>query len=190
MRHMMREVLLFTVILSLSVFGGSCTGQPAGPWKAQVVDSETRKPLEEVVVLAYWLKMTRTPGGPSPQFYDAEEVLTGDDGRFTIPSRWTFMLNPLKYIKDPEFIIFKPGYGRWRTQDWEKKPKQWEELTVGEVLAKDDIVIELPPLKTRAKRLRFYDSLRWSPSSLVPPDRTKRLDEAVKKERDYLGFRN
>jgi hypothetical protein len=134
MRYMMRQVLLFTIVLMLSSFGRCGTGEAAGPWQGQVVDAGTGQPLEGVVVLAVWFKMTRGPAGPSGRFYDAEEVVTGPDGRFTIASRSTFTLNPFTYINDPEFTIFKPGYGRWRIKDWEKKPKAWEELTAGEVL--------------------------------------------------------
>jgi hypothetical protein len=188
MRHMMRQVLLFTIILTLSVFGMSCTGQPAGPWKAQVVDAETGKALEGVVVLAVWHRRYASPGGwAGGGYYASEEVVTRPAGRFVIPARWTFTLVPfLTTIKGPEFTIFKPGYGGWRIRDWEKKPKEWEELTAGEVLAKDGIVIELPRLKTREQRLKFYRRLRWS----APAERAKRLLDAVKKERAYLGFRN
>jgi hypothetical protein len=183
---MRRDALLWIAVLTMGILGPPQPAAAAGPWKAQVVDAETGKPLEGVVVLAVWYKMTRTLGGPSPSFYDAEEEVTGPDGRFIIASRWTFTLNPLTYIDEAEFTIFKPGYGRWRIRDWEKKPKEWEELSTAEVLAKDNIVIELPPLKTREERLRFYDSLTWS----APAERAKHLLEAVKRERAYLGLRN
>ncbi|MFQ5992328.1 MAG: hypothetical protein ACE5NA_07800 [Nitrospiraceae bacterium] len=187
---MMREVLLFAVILTLSVFGMSCTGQPAGPWKTKIVDAETGKPLEGVVVLAYWIQYQASLGGwAGGKYYDSEEVVTGPDGRFVIEARSTFTLLPWKKIGG-EFVIFKPGYGRWRIRDWEKMPPEWKELSAAEILAKDGIVIELVPLKTRGERLRFYDSRSWAGMSLVPPDQTKRLDEAVNKERAYLGFRN
>lgn len=182
----MRQALMFTIILALCPFVGPGTGEAAGPWQAQIVDAETGQPLKDVIVLAVWYKMTRGPAGPSGRFYDAEEVVTSPDGRFTIVSRWTFTLDPFTYIKDPEFTIFKPGYGRWRVQDWAKKPKAWEELTAGEVLEKDEIVIELPPLKTRAERLRFLVRLSWS----APADRARLLLEAIKRERAYLGLRN
>lgn len=184
----MRHALTLAVILGLSVLDSPSTGEAAGPLKAQVLDAETGQPLEGVVVLAYWLKMTRGPGGASPSFYDAEEVVTGPDGRFTIPSRSTLTLNPFTYIDGPEFTIFKPGYGRWGIRGWKgERPKEWQDLTVGEILTREGIVIELPPLKTREERLKFYHSLDWS--GLVPPERTQRLREAEDAERAYLGFR-
>jgi hypothetical protein len=184
-------VVVVTMIHTMAPFAGLRIAEAAGPWKAQIVNAETGQPLEGVVVLAYWLKMTRGPGGASPSFYDAEEVVTGPDGRFTIPSRSTFTLNPFTYIKDAQFKIFKPGYGAWGIRGWKgERPKEWQDLTVGEILTKEGIVIELPPLRTRDERLRFYHGLSVSPPTLVPPDRTKRLDEAIRMERAYLGFRN
>ena len=47
------------------------------------------------------------------------------------------------------------------------------------------MVIELPPLKTRADRLKFYSGVSWS---LVPLERTKRLRETLDEERAYLGL--
>lgn len=184
----MRPVLLVTILLTLSLVGGASTGEAAGPWKAQVVDAETGQPLESVIVLAYWLRMTRGPGGPSPSFYDAEEVVTGPNGRFTIASRWTFTLNPFTYIDEPEFKIFKPGYGAWVIRGWTgERPKEWEDLTVGEILAREGIVIELPRLKTRGERLKFHDTF-IRPTGLVPLERMRHLNDAWAEDRRYLGL--
>lgn len=184
----MYRLLLFVLILAISCSSAPRPGEAAGPWKAEIVDAETGKPLEGVIVLLEWHKMTRTFGGPSPEFYDAEEVVTGPDGRFLIARRRTITLNPLTYIDEPLITIFKPGYGSWRVRDWEKKPKEWEELSAAEVLEKDGIVLELPPLKTREERLKFYRNLQWG--TMTPPERTRNMQEAVKVERRHLGFQN
>ena len=188
-----RILVLMIVALVVSVLGPQAA-VAAGPWKAQVVDAETGQPLEGVVVLMYWLKYTGSfAGWAGGEFYDAEEVVTGPDGRFVVPSRWVFTLNPFKKVTR-EMVIFKPGYGHWRFRDakeWEKLP-DWERKARREEAAKqfegDGVVMELSPLKTREERLKFYGSFRGSPT-FVPPDRTKRLDEAQEAERAYLGFR-
>jgi len=192
MRRMMLGTLVLMMILGLAPFAGLSTGEAAGPWKAQIVDEETGQPIEGVVVLAVWIRYTASPGGwAGAKYYASEEVVTGPDGRFVIPRRTVINWLPLlTEIRGPEFKIFKPGYGRWRTKDWGKKPKEWEELTTGEVLEKEGIVIELPPLRTREERLEFLGGVSWSPPALVPPERTKRLDDAVRQERAYLGLRN
>ena len=182
------------LIVVLAVFLGPQAVGAAGPWKAQVVDAETGQPLEGVVVLMYWIKYTGGPAGwAGGEFYDAEEVVTGPDGRFVVPSRWGFTLNPFKKVFR-QMVIFKPGYGQWELRD----AKEWEKLSDWESKARreeawkqfegDGVVMDLPPLKTREERLKFYGSFRGSPT-LVPPERTKQLDEAEDAERAYLGFR-
>lgn len=190
MRWQLQLLLFFLFFLTFAAWSSSSLA--AGPWTAQVVDAETGKPLEGVVVLAYWLKYTSTAAGlAGAEFYDAEEVVTGLDGHFVIQARWTFTLLPWTHIRGPELVIFKPGYGQWSFQgyqDWPKDAyehsarvqKAWEQFT-GE-----GVVIELPPLKTPDERLRFLSRVSYAP--VVPPEYTKRLDEANDKERKYLGL--
>lgn len=191
---LMRWQVLSFFVLSLMLALGLWPkpAHTAGPWKAQVVDAETGKPLEGVVVLAYWLKYTETIAGTAGgEFYDAEEVVAGLDGRFVIQARSMWTLNPFRTIKGPEFVIFKPGYGRWRFQgsgEWprdvverkEHVKKAWEQFET------EGVLIEMPQLKTREQRLKFYDTVSWS---FVPLERTKQLREALDEERVYLGFR-
>lgn len=192
MRLNKRFVWMLLVVAAVCIM--SSPAQAAGPWKAQIVDAETGKPLEGVVILVYWIKYTEsligTGGG---EFYDAEEVVTGPDGRFVIQARSTWTLNPFRRIGGMELVIFKPGYGQWRFQgymDWPKDAyeqttrsrKEWEQFEG------DGAVIEMPPLKTREERRAFLG--RAGTPTLVPLDRTKRLEEAVNAERAYLGYRN
>lgn len=168
------------------------TAQADGPWKAQIVDAETGRPLSGVVVLAYWIKYKSSVGGwAGGEFYDSEEVVTETDGRLTIQARSTWTLNPFRRIAGPEFVIFKPGYGQWRFQGAQNWPidavehkayrkKAWEQFT-GE-----GVVIELPRLKTREERLRFVEyRVDWAP---VPFERAARLRQAKDEERAYLGL--
>ncbi|TAK10126.1 hypothetical protein EPO44_00400 [bacterium] len=183
---MTRSIIFLWIIVSLlSVWPER--SDAAGPWKAQIVDTETGKPLEGVVVLAVWRHCGFIFMDGCGEYYDAEEVVTGSDGRFVIQARW----NPFRTILGPDLTIFKPGYGRWRfqgSQDWPKDlyerkarvQKAWEQFE------SEGVVIELPPVKTREERL---DSLRYAgPSALVPRDRTRHLEEAIDQERVYLGL--
>lgn len=168
-----------------------------GPWKAQVVDAETGKPLEGVVVLAVWYRRYTSPGGwAGGGYYDSEEVVTGPDGKFVIHAKSTWTLLPfLTTIKGPEFYIFKPGYGQWRFQGSDRWPKDlyeqqamvekaWEQFTGG------GVIIEMPPLKTREERRKFYQGSFLGPPSDVPGNRMKQWKEAEDVERAYLGFRS
>jgi len=115
--------------------------------------------------------------------------VTGPDGRFVIEARATWNLLPWRKIEG-DFVLFKPGYGKWRIRDWDKKPRDWEYLSTAEVFEKDGIVIELLPLKTREERLHFYQSPGRTPPGLVPAERMRQFQEAENAERAYLGFRN
>jgi hypothetical protein len=167
-----------------------------GPWKAQVVDADTGQPLEGVVVLMYWIKYTGSwAGWAGGEYHDAEEVVTGPDGRVAIPRRWVFALLPWRKVAR-EMVIFKPGYGQWRfrgARDWDQLPP-WESKAKFDAAWKrfegEGVVLELPALETREERLKFFHTrLHRGGSPLIPPERKRRLSEAEDVERLHLGLR-
>ena len=166
-----------------------------GPWKAQVVDADGGQPLEGVVVLMYWIKYTGSwAGWAGGEYHDAEEVVTGPDGCVVIPRRWVFALLPWRKVSR-EMVIFKPGYGQWRfrgARDWDQLPAWEREAKLEEAwkrFAGEGVVLELPPLKTREERLKFFHGPYGHAPTLVPPERTRRLDEARDTEARDLGLR-
>jgi len=185
-----RSLLLGILALAVGISAPRAV-EAAGPWKAQLVDAATGQPLEGVVVLMYWITYTGTwAGWAGGEFYDAEEVVTGQDGRFVIPARSVFTLLPWKKITR-EMVIFKPGYGRGQLRG----AKEWETLPPAERNARreeaakqfegEGVVMELPRLKTREERLDLLGRVTWS---LVPPDRSRRMVEAKQSERAFLGL--
>ncbi|MFQ5803956.1 MAG: hypothetical protein ACE5JQ_13765 [Candidatus Methylomirabilales bacterium] len=191
-----RRQVGYGVVLLMGIFAlGALTvptlGEAAGPWKAQIVDQETKKPLGGVVVLAVWYRRYASPGGwAGGGYYGSEEVVTGPDGRFVIPARWTFTFLPfLTTIKGPSFHIFKPGYGQWRFQGadtweyWERADRAsaaWAQLEAG------GAVMELPPLRTRKERREFLSYA--SPPGDVPAASMPRYLETIDGERVFVGF--
>ena len=166
----------------------------SGPWRAQIVDAETKQPLEGVVALAVWYKATRTFGGPSEEYHDSEEVLTDKEGRFTIAARSFFSLNPLVFFKGPEFLIFKPGYGRaiWPGyQDYNQWPQERRKAlgTFDKLLQLDGIVLELPRLKTLEERKEYVGRV-WIGFATVPLERTPLLNKVIKEERRAVGYQD
>ena len=145
----MTSIVLIVFALSL---GTHC--EAAGPWKGQVVDKETGKPLEGVAVFARWEKRYTSFLGEMDgnEYYDSEEVVTDAEGRFLIRARQTWTLNPLSEIYGPEFFIVKFGYGRWQFRDFDK----WREKDVTEGglrgraeqrrFTAEGALLELPPL--------------------------------------------
>src|SRR5438132_629773 len=114
------------MIAVLALAGASCAGlgPPVGPWMAQIVDADTGKPLEGVVVLAVWVKKYPIHLGNSGGYLASDEVLTDADGHFVIGARRIVTLDPFARVPDyPELTIFKRGHGQWRFQgskDWSK----------------------------------------------------------------------
>lgn len=154
----------------------------AGPWKAQVVDAETKQPLEGVVVLAMWTRHMRTFGGPSQEYYDSEEVLTDREGRFTITARSFFSLNPLVFFRGPGFLIFKPGYGH---PIWPGGMQReiWPEGNL------DSIVIEMPRLRTLKERREYLGVLRGG-FLATPREKMPLLERAIAEERRAVGYKS
>jgi hypothetical protein len=59
------------------------------PLTSQVVDAETGEPVEGALVLALSSRCFASPGGwAGCKFHDAEETMTGPDGRYAIRSRF------------------------------------------------------------------------------------------------------
>ncbi len=163
----------------------------AGPWKGQVIDIETKEPLEGAVVLAVWHRNYRTPAGDNAYFYEAKEVLTDKEGRFEIPSYTPINLLPLiSYIEGPSFTIFKPGYGSlqmalgdYLTGEKKLEPYGGKLPLSGYMIRVSSGIIELQKLKTRDERVKV---LLIPPS--IPDDKMSNLIELINEEAIGLGL--
>ena len=184
-------VALVVVVSVLSSLGVIPPATAAGPWKGQVIDKKTGKPLEGVVVLAAWYKAYSTPGGwGGGRHHDSEETVTDINGRFMIQSKQTWTINPFSAIKGPEFYIFKSGYGQWQFQDqdqWSKDALESEEqrkqawrTSVGE-----GVTLQLPRLTSRDDRLRFLSR----PGGEIPSEKMPKYLETLDRERMSLGLK-
>jgi hypothetical protein len=186
-----RTFLPAIVLVSITILVSPRVAEAAGPWKAQVVDAETKKPLDDVVVIAVWSTYWTRTGAFG--YVDSEEVVTGNDGRFIIAAK-DFTNSAILVFDEPEFYLFKPGYGQWRFQGEE----QWLKLDpserrkhyaeAGRQFADQGGMIELLPLKSREERLQFYQSPRSGPYGYVPLEKMKRWRQADEAERAYLGI--
>ena len=193
-------VALCLVLVSLALSVGPAPGDDfkrpgKGPWRAQIVDGETKQLLEGVVVLAIWNERHGSVGGlAGGGYFASEEVLTGADGRFTIGVLKKRLLNPFAILKGPEFYIFKPGYGRWHFQgdeEWPKLDLEEQDKRVEETWRRfnsaEGVVLELPPLKMRGARLKFIASPP-TPGMDVPREQMRKLLKAIDDERVALGL--
>jgi hypothetical protein len=166
----------------------------AGPWKAQVVNAETKQPLEGVVVLAWWSRHVRSFGGPSGEYRDSQEVATDKDGRFTITPRSFFSLNPLVFFRGPFFAMFKSGYGDFAwpgyegSETWPKERQKALE-TAAQLLQLDGIVLEMPRLYGFEQRTAYLRKLEIQILD-VAPDKRPFMQSAIAEERRALGYRS
>ena len=78
-----------------------------GPYEGKVIDADTGQPIEGVVVLATWSRVTVTPGGGVSSYYDAMETVTDNNGEFKIKGLGLLVLSN---IEPPYMTVFKAGY--------------------------------------------------------------------------------
>lgn len=81
-------------------------------FKGKVIDSETKLPIKEAVVMVVYRKTLVAGFEPITSVFDIREALTDDEGLFNIPS-YTTVINPLSVSADVKIIIYKPGYGQY-----------------------------------------------------------------------------
>src|SRR5881296_998226 len=161
MRYPARVALVSLMSLVFQL-GALPSAEAAGPWQAQVVSAETKRPLEGVVVLAWWTRHVRSFGGPSEEYRDSQEALTDRDGRFTIASRSFFSLNPLVFFRGPFFRMFKSGHGDFgwpgyeRSATWSKEKRE-ALRTAAQLPQLDGIVLEMPRLLSAEQRRGYLN---------------------------------
>jgi hypothetical protein len=105
--------LLLALLLPIFTPGHTCAGwliyhKPA--FEGQILDTETKEPIEGAVVVAYYYKRSMGIGaGTVSSIIDIREAMTDENGRFHIPS-YTTLIMPFSWEDPAKFIIFKPGY--------------------------------------------------------------------------------
>lgn len=177
-----RWLVLVPGLLGLAVLAlGARPAGAAGPWRGQVVDAETGQPLEGVIVVAIWDKLSPGVIHPRRDFHDALEVVTDSEGRFVIPARSLTTLNPFVNFEGPETYMFKSGYGLGPIRNL---PPGGNRDDVYKLMERDVAIFELRPLKTHAERL---EGIRRRPI-LVPDSYLPRYLKAVGEERVRLGL--
>jgi hypothetical protein len=171
--------LLVPALLSMLAVVGPADA--AGPWRGQVVDAETGQPLEGVVVLAVWDKLSPGVMHPRREYHDVDEVVTDADGRFIIPERRVVTANPFVNLDGPNLHMFKPGYGRWRDRGL---PREFDRYDMLRMMEKQVVVFDTRQLASRKERLNALPS---RPSG-VSDSRIPGFVGALNEEREFLGL--
>ena len=88
-------------------------------YQGKVIDADTLEPIEGAVVVTVWNEERATIAGADVRFRDARETLTDRNGDWAVsgPKGETDDMNPYTslllgkyYLRDPYFIIYRPGY--------------------------------------------------------------------------------
>ncbi len=155
--------------------------RPRGPYRAQVVDADSKAPLGGAVVVALWRKDHVYPLHLSTENYAVREVVTDSEGRFVLDATDIERGAP-RQTRKPEFLIFKPGYGSFPT--FQRMPRGF----TGGIFEGSGITVELPRLNGQDERRRHLREI--SPHSLSdePFKELPELVRMVNEERAAVGL--
>lgn len=130
----------------------------------KLIDANTKDPIEGAVVVAIWYEARGTIAGESTRLKDLKETLTDKDGKWSIQgpkgrpidSSSDFivlltLITGIHYTREPEFLIFKPGYCPWpKGFSIDACKEKMKSSGEGEIM--EGKVIELPKLTKREDR--------------------------------------
>jgi hypothetical protein len=153
-------------------------------YQGRVIDAETKEPIEGAVVVAEWWEEKGAFLGSLERLRDVKETLTDRDGKWSITGPESDkkkivrgMLSVIAIvwaIRNPGFIIFKPGYCSWpegfsidACKD-KIRPERTDQIMEGKT-----VEFELPKLTNREDRLRAFN---------LGPIRSSSDDPKIKKK--------
>jgi len=185
-----RPLISAAFAIGLLLIGPHCgLSHPAfagGPYKGRVIDSETKQPIEGAVVLAVWVRWIPAFIRSVETFWDAQEVITDQYGRFEIGKKTPTNLLPGARVDGPRLTVFFPGYGFF--PGYHTSPPLTASGVKGLLrkMEHERLTIELPLLTTKKERL---DVISWAyPSLDIPPERMPNLIRLINTERRALGL--
>ena len=161
-------------------------------FSGRVIDAETKEPIEGAVVVAYWKSERPSILGEDTRLEDVKETLTDKNGNWSIAGKkgrssppvpfFIFIIATVRYTREPQFIVFKPGYCSWPKGFFiidackgKMKPEGNDEIAEGKTL-------ELPKLTNRADRLAAQMISPLYPSS----DDPKIFKKFIKKQSEFF----
>lgn len=103
------------ILLVLFVNPAACSELPdtysAEAIESWVIDADTKKPIEGVIVVAHWQLLAGMEGSTPVGQMEILETVTDKNGKFTFPA-WGPKPRKKGYLRgeDPQILLFKPGY--------------------------------------------------------------------------------
>ncbi|RJQ45226.1 MAG: hypothetical protein C4538_08790 [Nitrospiraceae bacterium] len=175
----MKRFIFLLIGISLCLSSCAYAIRYDGPYEGRVIDAETGKRIEGVVILGVWYKEQPTVAGAVSSYYDAKETVTDKNGEFRIEG---LGLKMFSYVGMMRFMIFKAGYmhlyGPWESlkeSDYYKKMVKWEGKKV---------IIPLRTLTLDERRM----SSTFPHHPEAPEEKIKIMMEEIQKERKERGL--
>jgi hypothetical protein len=156
-------------------------GRHRGPYRGQILESQTKAPLAGAVVVALWRRDVVYPFQVNSEHYAVRETVTDSDGRFVMEVRDIEEGAPRRTRK-PEFLVFLPGYGAFPHRY--TSPKGF----MAELFEGDGTTVEVPRLETREQRLRNLRSFGPHDFSESPHKALPLLMRLIDEERIAVGL--
>jgi hypothetical protein len=122
MKKKFRYIFSVIIIIVCQIAIINCSFANDKTFRGKVIDFETKEPIEGAVVVAIWYEARATVAGTDTRLKNVKEVLTDMSGEWSIvgpecrrydPLPGLSFLTGIYFTKEPEFIIFKPGYCSW-----------------------------------------------------------------------------
>ena len=160
----------------------------------KAIDVDTKEPIEGAVVVAYWLEARATVSGEDTRLKEVKETLTDKDGKWSITGPkgkegsnalliFTFLTGTY-YTREPQFIIFKPGYCSWpQGFSIEACKEKIKHSGIGEITEGGNV--ELPKLLKKEDMLRVLPAPVSGENAL---EKQKEFIRLINKERKNLGI--
>jgi hypothetical protein len=160
----------------------------------QIIDVETKVPLQNAIVAAIYYKHTQGILGHGEDPFKIRETLTDKDGRFHIPSYFTF-INPFAVGAYANILIYKPGYANGGGSEEEfsgNGVKSHEETDTyifkGKSYKYHEKIEELPKLESKEDRLRALNTAEGLLSQLR--FQNKEVIQVINDEEQFLGLKS
>ncbi len=167
-------------------------------FRGRVVDADTKEPIEGAAVVAAWYEDSWIPLGETMvRLKDVKETLTDKNGRWSIRGPSGSGADSLSdgcavggifyHTREPEFIIFKPGYCSWPNGLSIASCRDRMDITgVREKEIGEGGTLEVPKLTSREDRIRAQSlQLPLGPGAL---EKMKELIRSKNEERRNLGL--
>jgi hypothetical protein len=174
---------ILIVLGLLPILAGCYPVRYDGPYKGRVIDADTGKPIEGVVVLGVWYKEIATAAGGVSSYYDAQETVTDANGNFNIEGKG---LRLLTNIGPMHVLIFKAGYQYIGMG-------MWESLSIDGGLMPRKVVWEgssaIIPLRLLTIQEREKSIGPPSPPHEAPREKIQLILREINKDRSQQGLR-